>query len=193
VVADVSAPDLARIAARTDDFVLITGCSGGGKSTLLAELAARGFHTCEEPGRRIVHEETERGGDALPWVDLRKFAIRAARLALDDLAGAARRDGLTIFDRGLIDAVCGLQRFGAAVPPDIARAFAQIRYASTVFLAPPWTEIFSTDSERRHGLADARIEYDDLARRLPGLGYAPVLLPKTSVATRADFVVARLT
>ena len=32
---------LAGIAARADDFVLITGCSGGGKSTLLAELAAR--------------------------------------------------------------------------------------------------------------------------------------------------------
>lgn len=183
---------LARIAARADDFVLITGCSGGGKSTLLAELAARGFAICEEPGRRVVREETECGGDALPWVDLKGFAIRAARLALDDLARAAERDGITFFDRGLIDAVCGLQRFGAAVPPDIAQAFAQIRYASTVFLAPPWPEIFTTDSERRHGIADARIEYDDLAGRLPELGYTPVLLPKASVQARADFVVACL-
>ncbi len=188
-----TAQALARAVARAEDFVLITGCSGGGKSTLLAELAARGFATCEEPGRRVVREETECGGDALPWVDLKGFAIRAARLALDDLARAAERDGITFFDRGLIDAVCGLQRFGAAVPPDIAQAFVQIRYASTVFLAPPWPEIFTTDSERRHGLADARIEYDDLARGLPELGYTPMLLPTASVQARADFVVACIT
>ncbi|MPT22826.1 MAG: ATPase, partial [Starkeya sp.] len=40
-----------------DRFVVISGCSGGGKSTLLTELARRGFAVVEEPGRRIVAEE----------------------------------------------------------------------------------------------------------------------------------------
>jgi predicted ATPase len=31
-------------------FVVISGCSGGGKSTLLAELAARGFAWWRSPG-----------------------------------------------------------------------------------------------------------------------------------------------
>jgi predicted ATPase len=39
---------------RVDRFVVISGCSGGGKSTLLAELARRGHAVVEEPGRRIV-------------------------------------------------------------------------------------------------------------------------------------------
>ncbi|WP_409999599.1 AAA family ATPase [Rhizobium leguminosarum] len=47
--------------------VLISGCSGGGKSTLLAELAARGHAVVEEPGRRIVKQELEGDGAALPW------------------------------------------------------------------------------------------------------------------------------
>ena len=34
--------------------VVLSGCSGGGKSALLAELSSRGFETVEEPGRRIV-------------------------------------------------------------------------------------------------------------------------------------------
>ncbi len=38
-------------------LVVISGCSGGGKSTLLAELSRRGHMTIEEPGRRIVAEE----------------------------------------------------------------------------------------------------------------------------------------
>jgi predicted ATPase len=33
-------------------FIVISGCSGDSKSTLLAELARRGFATVVEPGRR---------------------------------------------------------------------------------------------------------------------------------------------
>ena len=38
----------------SDRFVVISGCSGGGKSTLLSELGRRGYGTVEEPGRRIT-------------------------------------------------------------------------------------------------------------------------------------------
>ena len=41
-------------------FVLISRCSGGGKSTLLAELRARGYPVVEEPGRRIIAEGSPR-------------------------------------------------------------------------------------------------------------------------------------
>lgn len=185
------ADDLAGIAARAGDFVLITGCSGGGKSTLLAELARRGFATCEEPGRRIVREELAGDGNALPWVNEARFAERAARMSLDNMARAAERGGITFFDRGLLDAVCAMERMQHRVPEDIAEAFAFARYAPRVFLAPPWPEIFVTDAERKHGLEEARIEYDHLARRLPDLGYAVEFLPKIAVEGRADFVLAR--
>jgi len=33
----------------SDRFVVLSGCSGGGKSTLLAELARRGHSVVEEP------------------------------------------------------------------------------------------------------------------------------------------------
>ena len=45
-----------------ENFVTISGCSGGGKSTLLSELRRRGFATIDEPGRRIVADELKRGG-----------------------------------------------------------------------------------------------------------------------------------
>jgi hypothetical protein len=37
-------------------FVVISGCSGGGKSTLLDELGRRRYAVVAEPGRRIVQE-----------------------------------------------------------------------------------------------------------------------------------------
>ena len=65
-----------------DRFVIISGCSGGGKSTVLAELARRGHAIVEEPGRRIVQEELRGAGCALPWVDPVAFARRAVAMAL---------------------------------------------------------------------------------------------------------------
>jgi predicted ATPase len=50
-------------------LVVISGCSGGGKSTLLAELGRRRYAVVEEPGRRIVKTEIHSNGTALPWID----------------------------------------------------------------------------------------------------------------------------
>ena len=68
-----------------DRFVVISGCSAGGKSTLLAELSRRGHAVVEEPGRRIVQEELQGEGLALPWVDPIAFARRAITMSLEDL------------------------------------------------------------------------------------------------------------
>ena len=47
-------------------FVMISGFSSGGKSTLLAELARRGYSVVAEPGRRIIAEARAGDGRALP-------------------------------------------------------------------------------------------------------------------------------
>jgi len=74
-------------------FVVISGCSGGGKSTLLLELGRRGYATVEEPGRRIVKEEMLGAGRALPWIDEAAFARRAIALSLADRAAASPSAG----------------------------------------------------------------------------------------------------
>src|SRR3954468_9507544 len=90
-------------------FVAISGCSGGGKSALLAELRRRGHSIVPEPGRRIVQEELETDGSALPWRDGIGFARRAVAMDLADCAMAQSLDGWVFFDRGLIDAVAAVQ------------------------------------------------------------------------------------
>ncbi|AGS22261.1 P-loop NTPase domain-containing protein [Rhizobium etli bv. mimosae str. Mim1] len=63
-------------------LILISGCSPGGKSTLLVDLGHRGHGIGEEPGRRIVKQELEGDGTALPWVDMAAFARRAIEMAI---------------------------------------------------------------------------------------------------------------
>ena len=174
----------------TDRFVVISGCSGGGKSTLIAELQRRGYATLEEPGRRIVQDELAHGGAALPWVDPRAFLERAYAMALADQAAAAGGDGWVFFDRGLIDAAAGLERISGEPARD--RLGPERRYHRQVFLVPPWPEIHTTDPERRHSLDEALIEYEHLCRLYPALGYELTILPKVDVAVRGDLVLRTL-
>ncbi len=174
----------------SERFVLITGCSGGGKSTLLAELAARGQAVVEEPGRRIVKSELEHGGQALPWVDMEGFLRLAMDMALSDREAAKAHPGWVFFDRGLIDAALGLETLTGE--PMLRALDARHRYHRRVFLAPPWPEIYETDAERRHGFEDAVAEYRRQEDVIPSLGYEVIVLPKVSVAARADFILDEL-
>ncbi len=167
-------------------FVILSGCSGGGKSTLLDALAERGFTVVPEPGRRIVAEELAGDGAALPWIDLAAFARRAVALALDDLAAHRYAPGWVVFDRGLVDAAAALEHATGASAAEIVRAGPPLH--RTVFLTPPWPEIYVTDAARQHGFDEAVAEYERLPALYPALGFEVVVLPKQSVAKRADLV-----
>ena len=174
-----------------ENFVTISGCSSGGKSTLLAELRRRGFATIDEPGRRIVAEEMKRGGTALPWVDAVAFLRRAIDMSHADRADADPSARWVFFDRGLIDAAAALEHLtGEPVIESLGRIY---RYNKRVFLAPPWPEIYTLDQERRHDFAASVAEYDRLIAVYPALGYDIHVLPKVSVAERANWILASLT
>ncbi|MBD2747843.1 AAA family ATPase [Microvirga sp. BT688] len=167
-------------------FVVISGCSGGGKSTLLAELGRRGHPIVEEPGRRIVRQELQEGGTALPWKDAQAFSRRAIAMALEDQAAAAALNGWVFFDRSLVDAAAFLQHL---THEPVLTSLAHLHcYHHTVFLTPPWPEIYVNDPERRHNMEAAEAEYLRLLEAYPMLGYKISILPRVSVAERADMI-----
>lgn len=174
----------------SENFFVISGCSGGGKSTLLKALSARGYATIPEPGRRIVAEERAAGGNALPWVSLRAFAERAVAMAETDVQIAKTLPGPVFFDRGLVDAAVALVHAGG--PPLTETLPPSRTYASTVFLAPPWPEIYRQDADRQHDFREAEAEFYLLAEIFPELGYEILLLPKVAVPDRVAFVLAQL-
>ncbi len=165
--------------------VILSGCSGGGKSTLLAELERRGFETVPEPGRRIVAEEQQAEGRALPWVNLEAFARRAIDMSFRDRERLNSSEGWVFFDRGLIDAAVALE-FATGVACQTPSANEPISFQ--VFLTPPWPEIYAIDADRQHGLDEAIGEYQRLLDAYGQLGYEKIILPKTDVGKRADFI-----
>ena len=173
-----------------DRFFVITGGPGSGKTSLIAALD--GIHRMPEAGRAIIQEELAAGGSALPWKNPLAFAEKM--LARDIAAWEAARqlEGPVIFDRGIPDVVGYLQWSGIPIPSHLARAAADYRYNSRVFLAPPWPEIFTQDTERKQTLAEAEATCRVMRRVYAGLGYELVDLPLVQVADRAAFVRAAI-
>jgi predicted ATPase len=169
-------------------FVVISGCSGAGKSSLLAELGCRGHNIYEEPGRQVVKEQLYIGGDALPWGDRAQFRELTVSRSIHHLISAARIGGLAFFDRGIIDQLAGFD----PVPPHLLRAADLFRYHRRVFLLEPWLELFRNDTERRHSFDDAVATYELQRAAYARFGYRTLIVPQVSVAERADFVLARL-
>jgi predicted ATPase len=174
-----------------DRMVVVSGCSGGGKSALIAALAARGHGAFPEPGRQVVKEALLVGEPALPWSDPARFAERCIARAAWFFNMADPAAGPVFFDRGVVDAVTALERNGA-VPGWCAEAARRYRYGRRVFLVPPWEALFAGDTERRHGFAEAVAEYEALLASYAAKGYECVVIPRASLAERVAFVEAEL-
>lgn len=167
------------------NFFVFTGGPGVGKTTLLRHLEAEGERVVEESARAVIREQAAAGGRGAPWIDPMAFARLTAQRDIgrfDALAGETAR---VFFDRGIMDSY-GVD--GAPPWPGLVEAIRGRRYNRLVFVFPPWREIYETDAERKQDWAEAEATFEKIRRQLPVLGYEPVLVPKASVAERADFV-----
>ncbi|KJZ23413.1 AAA family ATPase [Tritonibacter mobilis] len=170
----------------SDHFFVVTGGLGAGKTSLITELACRGFHTVPESGRTIIREEMQNDGDALPWADRTAYAERLLERDLRTYSAARALSGPIIFDRGIPDTLGYLKLCGLPVPPHVAAAAKAARYNRRVFLAPCWDEIFTQDTERKQTQAEAEATCAVMREAYTALGC------KITELSRADFVCKQL-
>jgi predicted ATPase len=100
-------------------------------------------------------------------------------------------DGPVFFDRGVTELVGYCRLIGVAVPDHVRRAAELYRYNTTVFLAPPWPEIYVNDGLRKQDVAEAMRTSALAGEAYAEFGYDVIEIPKAPVADRATFVLAR--
>jgi predicted ATPase len=184
--------DPAKTVAARERYVVISGCSGGGKSALLTELTVRGYRTFAEPGRQIIREQTAVARpDILAEAPLLFGELCVVR-TIHRMIEAADSEGYIFFDRSHIDALSFCIRENIPPPAHWRRAAEVFRFNTKVFMVPPWPEIFRNDAERKHSFEDGLKEYPVLMETYCGLGYETVIVPKTPISERADFVLRNL-
>jgi predicted ATPase len=173
-------------------LVAISGGPGAGKTTVLLELERRGFRCAAEVARQIIQEQARDGDDALPWRDRERYCRLMLERSIASFLEHAASAGTTFFDRGIPDTLCYARLIGSPLEDEIFAVCQQHRYAAQVFLAPPWREIYTTDTERKQTYDEAVRTYGLMVEAYEDCGYEVVEVPRVSAAQRADFVVSML-
>jgi len=177
-------------------LIIISGCSGGGKSTLLAELSNQGYTVIPEVGREIVKEQLSAKGNSTPWQNPKSFCelvIERSKTRYycgKTLQGA--KDRLIFFDRSILDGISFYQTLNIKNNDQYDSLISQLRYYQDVFFAPPWEEIFLADDERKHSFEDAVSEYHRLLKFYAQSGYQIINLPKITIKDRVQFILSKI-
>lgn len=165
--------------------VVITGGPGTGKTTLIAALEASGRTVQHEVARQFIRKAALGEPYPTPASDLYAFS---------QLVFQARQQqwetvqGLAFLDRGVPDAMAYLALSGMRIPREMTNWCEHNRYHHTVWIAPPWPEIFHPDAERHETFADV-VAIDQLLRSTYAqLGYLVLDIPLLPVAERVVFL-----
>ena len=102
-------------------------------------------------------------------------------------ASSTPASGPSFADRGIPDTLAYARLIGLPDTTAIELACRRYRYASLVFLMPPWAEIYRIDAERR-AVREGERTYDGLARVYEECGYRIVEVPKAPPRDRAEFI-----
>jgi predicted ATPase len=170
--------------------VIVTGGPGAGKSTLLNAIAAHGHACVPDSARAIIQERVRCGLPARP--DPAEFATAILRMDIERYRDAPAGVEAVFFDRAIPDALCMLNDLGLLSLEEAGRSVADFPYWREVFVAPPWQQIYVTDSERDQQFEDAVRVHRRASEWYAALGFELVELPRVSIDARCDFLLQRL-
>jgi predicted ATPase len=100
--------------------------------------------------------------------------------------------GPIFFDRSVIDSLGMCEELGQSSAVRLALILTEYRFHRTVFVFPPWRDIYVMDAERDQTFDDA-VAVDDAVRKwYRRCGFVLVDVPCVSVEARCEFILTRL-
>src|SRR4029453_12535873 len=112
---------------------------------------------------------------------------------IENFVHHAATPGHVFFERGILDALCGLDRVAPLNESELSTWLSKYQYCSKVFLLPPWREIYANDAERDHTFEHAESVYSTVQEWYCRLRqYRLIEVPKVSIAERCTYVLQAL-
>lgn len=170
------------------NFYIITGGPGVGKTTLINDLLKRGYNCVPEVAREIIKDQIATKGNALPWGDAKKYSRCMLSYSIRDFENFVQSDNLYFFDRGIPDALGYERLMNFEFDIELLNGVNKYRYNKTVFILPPWKEIYETDSERKQDFDIAVETYHVMKKTYGDIGYNTIEVPCLSVEERSEYV-----
>jgi len=165
---------------------ILTGGPGAGKTTLLGALALLGYAIVEESARAIIAERLAAGMTPRP-----QAAQFAREILRRDIEKYERTRGLpypVIFDRGTVEALGSVQENERWSKLELECMLMAYPFARPVFILPPWSAIYTVDTERDQTFEDAVSVYEKIVDWYSQCGYPLHEVPCLPVDERATYV-----
>ncbi len=168
--------------------IVITGGPGSGKTTLIEHLEQNGNTVMHEISRQIIVEAQKDGIDQLFLKDAILFSDKLIKGRLNQFEKAEKLGSNTIFfDRGMPDVTAYMEYVDVRYPADFSDLCLQYRY-NTIFILPPWKEIYTTDNERYESFEEAEKIFNFLKTEYEKFGYQIITVPVGNIDERIKFI-----
>ncbi len=131
-----------------ENFILLTGGLGSGKTSVLNELNTQGLTVVPEVARDIIKTQRTIGGTATHQGNRSAFCDLMIKQSIRDFNKMLPIKSSVFFDRGIPDLYGYSKRFFDQMTEEVTQAVKDYRYNPTAFIFPPWFEIYSHDTER---------------------------------------------
>lgn len=170
------------------NFFILTGGPGSGKTAVLNELNTRGHLTVSEVARSIIQKQQADGGDAIHTGNRKAFQDLMLEQSIADYCRMQSEGKIVFFDRGIPDVYGYSKAFCGEASKAVNDAVLRFRYNKTVFIFPPWPEIYENDVERQQDFHEALQTYYALKEGYVDCGYTLIEVPKCPIKDRINFI-----
>ncbi len=170
---------------------VITGGPGSGKTSLIKSLESMGFIIFLESSRDMIQDGREAPIRNLQARKEGSFFKEILKKRIVQHQAAPQGD-TSFFDRGIPDSLAFIKYMGIEAPQALRRAVDKYRYHSTIFLLPPWKEIYQKDSIRQENYSEAEKLFWLIKEAYKESGYLIFELPQSSIQARARLITEKL-
>lgn len=172
--------------------IVITGGPGTGKSTLIDELIKRNYNCMPEISREISTMAKKNGIEQLFLKNPILFSEMLLEGRENQYKMASNLDSdLIFFDRGIPDILAYMNYISIDYPPIYQDKSMKYRY-NTIFITPPWEEIYITDEVRYENFEQSLAIFNHLKRTYQLLDYQLIEVPFGTINFRTDFILNTL-
>lgn len=182
------------LTCKKDNYFILTGAMGAGKSTILKELRKLGLRCIDEPARQILAEQRAIEGSGVPDHDQKLFTDLLLSRSIYQFKQMENIHNPVVYDRGIPDNI-GYAKLFDLDTHSSTKAAHQYQYNKHVFFLPDWEEIYENDDERKMTFCQAKLFGDEVRKIYEDLNCNIIEVQVGTPLERANFIhrsIARL-
>ncbi|MCK5815652.1 MAG: ATP-binding protein [Flavobacteriaceae bacterium] len=172
--------------------IVISGGPGSGKTTVINQLRELNYNCINEVSRQIILDAQKKGTEQLflkdPLLFSKMLLIERERQYIE---ASETKHNLVFFDRGIPDIIAYMEFKQTKISELYDKSCIQNRY-STVFLMPPWEEIYLSDNERYESYEESMTIYKFIKKTYIKYNYQFIEVPFGTVKMRTQFILNSL-